>query len=77
MPPGHGESEQAFEAPNTNDPDDSVDVPTFAPRDALTSARSQLRRVLTKPLHLSLHRRARTWDKLQDACSVLKDNSSI
>ena len=71
--PGHGEAEQAFQTSTADDTNDSVDVPSYAPREALTSARSRLRRVLTKPLHLRRHRRTQTWDKLQDACSVCKN----
>jgi hypothetical protein len=75
--PGHGEAEQAFQTSTADDTNDSVDVPSYAPREALTSARSRLRRVLTKPLHLRQHRRTQTWDKLQDACSVCKKHSCV
>jgi hypothetical protein len=76
MSSGQGEAEHAFEPSNANDTNDSTSIPVFAPREALTSARSQLQR-LTKPLRLSLHRRTQTWDKLHDACSVFKKPSSI
>lgn len=69
-PTGHGEAQPGVEHIHDHDTSSDSENPVFAPRGPPESARKRMQRVLTKPLHLNLHRRTQTWDSLQDACAV-------
>ena len=66
---GSGEAPQSSAVLSNAGAEETASPTSFAPRRLPSLSGSRFPNALTKPLHVSLHKRTQTWDQVQDVCS--------